>query len=244
MNIAEAAADLLFALKRYPRPRSGKAPRVIAHRGAWDRVGNPENTLAAFECARLLGAHGIEFDVHFTADGVPVVHHDRTLARMFKHPGVLENMTLKDIRSVTPEVPTLKEVLALTELHFMIEIKVQMSPAQLKTLNECLEGLKPLTDYHLLTIEPSIVRESAKTPREAWILVGQLNLRPLVNLSIERGYGGVAGHYLGLTQEDIKRLHAKKQIAGAGFVSSKNIFNREWSRKIDYAFTNSTYRLS
>ena len=46
----------------------------IAHRGA--SAAAPANTLAAFERAIELGADGIEFDVHLSADGVPVVIHD------------------------------------------------------------------------------------------------------------------------------------------------------------------------
>jgi glycerophosphoryl diester phosphodiesterase len=39
----------------------------------------PENTLPSFEAALALGADGIELDVHATADGVVVVHHDPML---------------------------------------------------------------------------------------------------------------------------------------------------------------------
>jgi glycerophosphoryl diester phosphodiesterase len=41
----------------------------------------PENTLAAFDLGMAAGADGLELDVHLSADGVPVVHHDRTLER-------------------------------------------------------------------------------------------------------------------------------------------------------------------
>lgn len=51
----------------------------IGHRGAAGEA--PENTLAAFELALRQGADGIEFDVHLSADGVPVVIHDARLNR-------------------------------------------------------------------------------------------------------------------------------------------------------------------
>ncbi len=54
-------------------------PLIIAHRGAAGEA--PENTLAAFELAARQGAEGIEFDVHLSADGVPVVIHDARLDR-------------------------------------------------------------------------------------------------------------------------------------------------------------------
>lgn len=52
---------------------------VIAHRGASrDR---PENTLSSFDEALRQGCDAIELDVQLSRDGVPMVYHDRTLAR-------------------------------------------------------------------------------------------------------------------------------------------------------------------
>jgi glycerophosphoryl diester phosphodiesterase len=42
----------------------------------------PENTLAALRSAIALGARFIEIDVHLSSDGVPMVVHDRQLARV------------------------------------------------------------------------------------------------------------------------------------------------------------------
>ena len=47
---------------------------IYAHRGSAQLA--RENTVAAFLAARELGADGIELDVHLTADGKVVVHHD------------------------------------------------------------------------------------------------------------------------------------------------------------------------
>lgn len=54
--------------------KSNAAPLIIAHRGGAGL--RPENTLAAVRHALELGVDGIEVDVHLTADGVVVVHHD------------------------------------------------------------------------------------------------------------------------------------------------------------------------
>lgn len=54
-------------------------PAVIGHRGAAGLA--PENTVASFEAAATAGARWVEFDVRLSADGVPVVIHDPTLAR-------------------------------------------------------------------------------------------------------------------------------------------------------------------
>ena len=50
----------------------------MAHRGA--SLAEPENTVAAFERARELGADWVELDARRSADGVVVVHHDAHLA--------------------------------------------------------------------------------------------------------------------------------------------------------------------
>ena len=52
-------------------------PELIGHRGAPRR--HRENTLAAFVAALDAGATAVELDVHRTADGTVVVHHDPVL---------------------------------------------------------------------------------------------------------------------------------------------------------------------
>ncbi len=52
-----------------------------AHRGG--RGLHPENTLIAFESAARLGVNTLELDIGITADGVPVVTHDRALNPFF-----------------------------------------------------------------------------------------------------------------------------------------------------------------
>jgi glycerophosphoryl diester phosphodiesterase len=88
---------------------------IIAHRGASHE--RPENTLAAFTRAAELGADGVELDVHLTADGVLVVHHDAV-----PHDAPRPELERRDITSLTFEelsafrvrgepIPTLREVI-------------------------------------------------------------------------------------------------------------------------------------
>jgi len=56
---------------------AAKRVLVIAHRG--DSKVAPENTLPAFASAVKVGADLVELDYHHSADGVPVVFHDRDL---------------------------------------------------------------------------------------------------------------------------------------------------------------------
>src|SRR5439155_14345872 len=109
-----------------PRPRDGRWPvlydpavtLVVAHRGA-SRVA-PENTLEAFEAALALGADGVELDVHRTADGALVVHHDAAVPGF----GVLAAAPLAAIRAARPAVPTLEDALDVCRGHLVnVEVK-------------------------------------------------------------------------------------------------------------------------
>src|SRR2546430_9775856 len=93
-------------------------PHVLAHRGA--RRVAPENTLEAFLAARALGADGVELDVHRTADGALVVHHDANARGI----GVLAERPEAEIRATRPEIPTLEEALdACAGMLVNIEVK-------------------------------------------------------------------------------------------------------------------------
>jgi glycerophosphoryl diester phosphodiesterase len=58
------------------------APLVVGHRGGRGEGWPPENTIDAFERARVQGARAIELDVRTCAGGEVVVFHDVSLGRM------------------------------------------------------------------------------------------------------------------------------------------------------------------
>ncbi|GAA1832234.1 glycerophosphodiester phosphodiesterase [Pseudonocardia ailaonensis] len=107
----------------------GPHPRRYAHRG-WHigPLAGCENTLAAFEHAVGEGFAYIEMDVHASADGVPMVHHDHSLDRTTDGAGPLAGLPaaqIEDARVAGREpVPRLESVLsALPETRFTIELK-------------------------------------------------------------------------------------------------------------------------
>jgi glycerophosphoryl diester phosphodiesterase len=77
----------------------GYRPLLVAHRGA-PRIAR-ENTLASIAAAARTGADWIELDVRLTADGEPVIKHDRTLHRLWGHPVAVDAVTLEHLRSLT-----------------------------------------------------------------------------------------------------------------------------------------------
>lgn len=84
-------------------------PRVIAHRCGGTLT--PENTLAGLDAAACLGCRAVEFDVMLTADREPVLIHDETLERTTRCTGRVADLTLAQIRTCAPEVPTLAEAI-------------------------------------------------------------------------------------------------------------------------------------
>jgi glycerophosphoryl diester phosphodiesterase len=71
---------------------------VIGHRG--DRAHAPENTLPSFAQAVALGADALEFDLHRSKDGVPVVIHDPTLDRTTDARGAVRDRTVRELQQV------------------------------------------------------------------------------------------------------------------------------------------------
>jgi glycerophosphoryl diester phosphodiesterase len=79
---------------------------LIAHRGY--HAAAPENTLAAFEAAIMVGASGIETDVRISRDGVPVLVHDRVIASG----ETVADLTRTELeQAVGHGIPTLDEAL-------------------------------------------------------------------------------------------------------------------------------------
>jgi glycerophosphoryl diester phosphodiesterase len=100
---------------------AGGRPLRLAHRG--DRRAAPENTLEAVLAAmRIPGCDGVEFDVRLSRDGIPVLLHDATLARV-QH--VRQEVGGIDAAELAGHgIPRLDEVLAaLPDAWMDIELK-------------------------------------------------------------------------------------------------------------------------
>src|ERR1700751_5986251 len=101
---------------------------VCGHRGY--SLHYPENTLPAFAAAKACGATTIEIDVVLTAEGAPIVLHDRTLDRTTDGHGFDAGGRFNP-RSAGTRVPTLPEVVdwaAAEEIGIFLEIKEAERP--------------------------------------------------------------------------------------------------------------------
>lgn len=116
-----------------------RTPIVLAHRGA--SANAPENTLAAFREGLAQGAHGVELDVHLTADGKLCVIHDHELGRTTTgsgrvHEKTMEQLKLEDAGGwfgtafADDRVPQLEEVLAVFPEGHLINIEIKSGPVR------------------------------------------------------------------------------------------------------------------
>lgn len=101
--------------------------KIIAHRGYSDKY--PENTLTAFKAALDCGSDAIELDVHMTADGRLVVHHDYYLGSPDNGDGLIFTRDLAYIKSLrigeAETIPALEEVFELVgdKMKYELELK-------------------------------------------------------------------------------------------------------------------------
>lgn len=111
--------------------------KIFAHRGASGY--KPENTMESFRLAYELGADGIEFDVHLTKDGVPVIIHDEKIDRTSSGTGYVKDFTFEELGAFDFcgefksekkfAIPTLKMVLEFAsgnDLILNIELKTDV----------------------------------------------------------------------------------------------------------------------
>ena len=105
----------------------------LAHRG--DHVLAVENSLAAFEAAIARpGCDGVELDVRASADGVAIVLHDVTLARVQGRPDRADSLTAVQLASFG--VPALADVLSACgpDAFLDVELKEDLGARALQPL--------------------------------------------------------------------------------------------------------------
>ncbi|MEU4687964.1 glycerophosphodiester phosphodiesterase family protein [Actinoplanes sp. NPDC023714] len=150
----------------------------VAHRGY--AAAAPENTLPAFEAAIRAGATIVEFDVRVTADGVPVVIHDRTVDRTTTGHGRVWDLGFEDIAALDAgvrfspafagvRVPALEEVLDLLQAsgaELLVEIKSPATLDEVKSILAHLAGHDLLARTVVQSFDPDVVRKAREIAPE------------------------------------------------------------------------------
>lgn len=106
--------------------------KLLYHRG--DEKNAYPNTISSFEMAARGKGEGVELDVQFTRDNVPVVFHDRKIDASTSSSGFLTDYTLKNLKKIELDlsdacsvhrIPTLEEVLQVVKEMEVIDIEIK-----------------------------------------------------------------------------------------------------------------------
>lgn len=149
----------------------------IAHRGLHNEEFT-ENGLKAFKKAI---DHGVafEFDVHLTKDNELVICHDENLKRTTGKEGIIEDLSLKEIKDNYRlldggEIPTLEEVLLLNKEKVPMAIELKVFRRNYKPLTERFKKT-----LHLIKDKRNVVLISFD-PRSLWPMKKSGFLRSLL----------------------------------------------------------------
>jgi glycerophosphoryl diester phosphodiesterase len=186
---------------------------IIGHRGS--PCDAPENTLASFRKAIEAGADYIEFDVHLTKDGVPVVTHDPQLGRTVNvcYPLGVNFLTLEELKKYDAgviyhadfkgeKVPTLDEVFTFVDgrIGMMIEIKTgsasesELAEAVMHLVNSKGNKDKPIV---VGSFSAEILRRVKElNQKQPIIALAQYDYEYLAHLENEPEYFGLGANFI------------------------------------------------
>jgi len=174
--------------------------QVIAHRGYWQSRGAAQNSVMALENAERLGVYGAEFDVHQTADGVLVVHHDGDIKGVSIQQSPYAAI-MDSVLSNGEKIPTLREYLEAAKrtehIRLIFELKPHATPersreaarASVDLVRE--KKLQHRTDYITFDLEAGKELIRLSPDAEVYYLSGNLSPEELKTL----GFAGLDYHF-------------------------------------------------
>lgn len=228
-------------------------PLICAHRGASSE--RPENTLAAFQRARELGAEMVELDVQRARDGTAVVIHDSTLDRTTSGRGRVADHTLAELKQLdaggwfAPEfagerIPTLAEALAAlpSPLWVCIEIK---APGLEATVAEEVRAAGGAARTVVSCFDHRVLARLRRLAPEVAVAVLQA-CRPLDFTAAARAVGAVAvhAHHQFIDAQGVQECRAGGLALVAWTVDETSEMRRLADLGVDAIMTNDVARLA
>ncbi|MBA2373380.1 MAG: glycerophosphodiester phosphodiesterase, partial [Chloroflexi bacterium] len=177
----------------------------LAHRGDHRRAA--ENTIAAMLAAlRVPACDGLEFDVRAAVDGVPVLLHDETLARVQGRPDRVDRLGVSELAAAG--VPTLAAVLAAIPRSVFLDIELKGPPSpQVVPVLRAGRGVglahSVISSFDAAALE-IVGREEPAWPR--WLNTVDLGARA-VSSAVDLGCRGIAADWRTLDETGIERAH-------------------------------------
>lgn len=230
----------------------GLVPRIIGHRGAAAMA--PENTLAGLRRAAALGLAWVEVDARLTADDVPVLVHDETLARTAGTAARVRDLRAAELAGLDAgawfggafagePVPTLADAAALADrlgLGLNVELKpdpdtVEETGAVVGRALAALAGRQPLL---VSCFDPDCLDAAVKAAPDLPRALNRVRFAPDA-LDRARSFGACALHLGdgGATRSDLDAIAAADLVAGVFTVNDPARASRLFEAGVDYLFT-------
>ncbi|MFM8863177.1 MAG: glycerophosphodiester phosphodiesterase [Acidimicrobiia bacterium] len=211
---------------------------VVAHRGA-SAAHPPGNTLAAFAASVALGADWVELDVHLSADGIPVVHHDPDLA---------DGRGLGDLRraDLPGFVPSLAESIdTCGSLGVNVEIKPdgpeRLRGALIESVVDLLVALGRPERFLVTSFDHSIVarvRTLAPEVPTGLLTFEVAELVGLVDRAVDEGHAAVVPWWGMVDESFVDRTHARGVAVNVWTVDDPDDIGRLVAMGVDAVITN------
>lgn len=148
--------------------------KYIAHRGLFNNIDIPENSLLAFKNA-VDNDYGIELDLQLTSDNQLVVFHDVSLKRMTNINKKLTDLNYEELLrynllNTNEKIPLFKDVLKILKPSTPLIIEIKPEGRCIDTVKETIKMMKnydglyniesfnPKVVYYLRKYEPNIIR--------------------------------------------------------------------------------------
>jgi glycerophosphoryl diester phosphodiesterase len=194
------------------------APLHLAHRGASGIA--PENTLAAFRKALVIGSLMVECDVHATREGAVVVMHDATVDRTTNGTGAIKELGLAELKTLdagswfAPEfageqVPTLAELLEVLRGHTTLSLEIKQAGIEEAAVASLRDG-GMLDDTLVISFLPqALVRVKEIAPAlPTGLLVSKGTTEEVVAKALEIGAEVLSAHRAMVNEELVGAAHS------------------------------------
>ncbi len=205
-------------------PTDGRRPLRLAHRG--DHRHAPENSLAAFRAALdAPGCDGLEFDVRLSEDGIPVVVHDPTLARVRGRPDRVDRSSAAQLGALG--IPTLADVMALCPAEAFVDVELKHDTAD-ATLDVLRAARGPELRATVLSSFDMVALETVRARAPAWTC--WLNALELDQIALELatwlGCAGIAADWRTIDERSACLVHERGLDLAAWTVTRRPTFER------------------
>lgn len=226
---------------------------IFAHRGASNLA--PENTLKAFKKAIELKADYIEFDVHQSKDGEIVIMHDANTFRTTGHSGIIEKMTLEELKELDcgddEKIPTLEELVKLAKgkIGLNCEIKAKgIAQKIIEIIKEAdlfestiISSFKQKELLKIKNLEPRLKIASLNPTRTGWIL-NWFSRKKMIKTAEENKFYAINPLYLVVNKKFIDKAHEKNIKVFPWTVDSITAIENLIKKGVDGIITNNISR--